>query len=98
MPNFSPLSSFDETVCCNHIQQLTSNFEAVSDFLCFDRLEEKGSPFSIAEHRVLELISVLCSQPAGDVSNKPGGSLTLLSTRPAVTLTILERAGTSFAA
>jgi len=30
-----------------------------------------GSPYSIAERRVLELIPVLGSQPAGDVSHKP---------------------------
>ena len=32
----------------------------------------KGSPYSIAERRVPELIPVLGSQPAGDVSHKPG--------------------------
>ena len=42
----------------------------------------KGSPYSIAEHRVLELIPVLGSQPASDVSHKPSGWLPLLSTRP----------------
>ena len=31
-----------------------------------------GSPYSITERRVPELISVLGSQPAGDVSHKPG--------------------------
>ena len=41
---------------------------------------------------------VLASQPAGDVSHKPGGRLPLLSPRPAVTLTALKRADTSFAA
>jgi len=35
----------------------------------------KGSPFSTAEHRVPELIPVLDSQPASDVSHKPGGRL-----------------------
>jgi len=35
--------------------------------------------------RVPELIPVLGSQPAGDVSHKPGGRLSLLSARPAVT-------------
>ena len=34
----------------------------------------------------LELIPVLCSQPAGDVSHKPGGRLPLLSARPEVIL------------
>ena len=29
----------------------------------------KGSPYSITEHRVPELIPVLCSQPAGDNNN-----------------------------
>jgi len=32
----------------------------------------KGSPYSITERRVPELIPVLGSQPAGDVSHKPG--------------------------
>jgi len=59
-------------------------------------LKGKGSPYSIAEHRVPELIPVLGSQPAGDVSHKPGGRLPLLSTRPAVTLTTLKRAATNF--
>jgi len=45
----------------------------------------KGNPYSIAEHRVSELIPVLGSQPTGDVSHKPGGRLPLLSARPAVT-------------
>ena len=39
----------------------------------------KGSPYSIAEHRVSELIPVLGSQPAGDVSHKPGGRLPLVA-------------------
>jgi len=42
----------------------------------------KGSPYSITERRVPELIPVLGSQPAGDVSHKPGGRLPLLSARP----------------
>jgi len=45
----------------------------------------KGSPYSITERTVPELIPVLGSQPAGDVSHKPGGRLPLLSARPAVT-------------
>jgi len=32
----------------------------------------KGSPYSITERWVPELIPVLYSQPAGDVSHKPG--------------------------
>jgi len=38
---------------------------------------KKGSPYSIAERRVTELIRVLGSQPAGDVSHKPGGRMPL---------------------
>jgi len=47
---------------------------------------------------VPELIPVLGSQPAGDVSHKPGGKLPLLSTRPAVSPTALKRAATDVAA
>jgi len=59
---------------------------------------QKGSPYSITERRVLELIPVLGSQPAGDVSYEPGGRLPLLSARPAVTRATLKTAATSFAA
>jgi len=58
----------------------------------------KGSPYSITERRVPELIPVLGSQPAGDVSYKPGGRLPLLSARPAVTPATIKRAATNFAA
>ena len=58
----------------------------------------KGCPYSITERRVPELIPVLDSQPAGDVSHKPSGRLPLLSARPAVTPTTLKGAATSFAA
>jgi len=60
--------------------------------------KRKGSSYSTAERTAPELIPVLGSQPAGDVSHKPGGRLLLLSTRPAVTLAILKRAATDFAA
>jgi len=66
--------------------------------LCHRRENGKGSPFSIAERRVPELIPVLGSQPAGDASHKPGGRLPLLSARRAVALASLKRAATSFAA
>ena len=59
---------------------------------------QKGRPYSIAERRVPELIPVLGSQPAGDVSHKPGNRLPLLSARPALTLATLKRAATTFAA
>ena len=52
----------------------------------------KGSPCSIAERRVPELIPVLGSQPIGDVSHKPGDRLQLLSARPVVTVAALKRA------
>jgi len=56
----------------------------------------KGSPYSITECRVPELIPVLDSQPAGDVSHKPSSRLPLLSAKPAVTLATLNRAATNF--
>ena len=58
----------------------------------------KGSRYSITERRVSELIPVLGSQPAGDVSHKPGRRLPLLSARPAVTPATRERDATNFAA
>jgi len=62
------------------------------------RKKGKGSPYSITERRVPELIAVRGSQPAGDVSHEPGGRLPLLSARPAVTPTTLKRAATNFSA
>ena len=58
----------------------------------------KGSPYSITERRIPELIPVLGSQPAGDVSHKPSGRLPLLSARTAVNPATLKRAATSFSA
>ena len=58
----------------------------------------KGSLYSITECRVPELIPVLGSQPAGDVSHKAGGRLPLLSARPAVTPATIKRAATNSAA
>ena len=57
----------------------------------------KGSPYSITERRVPELIPVPGSQPAGGVSHEPGGRLPLLSASPAVTAATVKRAATSFA-
>ena len=51
---------------------------------------------AITEHWVPEVIPVLGSQSAGDVSHKPGGRLPLLSARPAVTPAILKRVTTNF--
>jgi len=61
-------------------------------------LKGKGGRYSITERTVSELIPVLGSQPAGDVSHKPGGRLPLLSARPVVTLATLKRAAANFAA
>ena len=58
----------------------------------------KRSPYSITERRVPELLPVLGSQPAGDVSHKPGSRQPLLSARPAVTPATLNRAATNSAA
>jgi len=55
----------------------------------------KVAQYSITESRLLELIPVLGSQPAGDVSHKPSGRLPLLS---ASTPATLKRAATNFAA
>jgi len=66
--------------------------------LCLREVKGKGSPYSITQRRVPELIPVLGSQRAGDVSHKPGGRLPLLSTRPAITPATLKRAATNFAA
>ena len=59
---------------------------------------KKGSPYSITERRVPELMPVLGRQPAGDVSRKPGSRLPLLSARHAVTPATLKRVATNFAA
>ena len=68
------------------------------DIPYFCKSKVKGSPYSVTERRVPELIPVLGSQPAGDVSHKPGGRLPLLSARSAVTPATLKRAATNFAA
>jgi len=47
--------------------------------------ESKGSPYSITERRVPELIPGLGSQSASDVNYKPDSRLPLLSARFAVT-------------
>jgi len=65
---------------------------------CYLIKKGKGSPYSITERRVPELIPVLDSQPAGDVNHKSDGRLLLLSARPAVTPASLKRAATNFAA
>jgi len=61
-------------------------------------LYKKGSPYSITERGVPELISVLGSQPAGDMSHKLGGRLPLLSPEMQLPPATLKRAATNFAA
>ena len=58
----------------------------------------KGSQYSITERRVPELIPVLGSQPAADVSHEPGSRLPLLSARPTIKFATLKTADTYFAA
>jgi len=52
----------------------------------------EGKKVKVSHHtrRVPELISVLGSQPAGDVNHKSDGRLPLLSAKPAVTLATLK--------
>ena len=78
------------------LQQFADNMLNVHVFFC--SVKGKGSPYSITERCVPELIPVLGSQPTGDVSHKPDGRLPLLSARPAITLATIKRAATSFGA
>jgi len=70
-----------------HISTFSSDYNHLT-------LKSKGSPYSITERRVPELISVLGSQSAGDVSHKPD----FPPCRPAVTPATLKRAASNFAA
>jgi len=79
-------------------RHFSSLYTSSSSFKLSLSKKDKGSPYSITERRVPELIPVLGSQPAGDVSHKPGGRLPLLSARPTVTPATLKRAATNFAA
>jgi len=59
----------------------------------------KGNPYSITDRIEFRSWSkVLVSQPAGDVSHKPGGRLPLFPARPAATSATLKTAATNFAA
>jgi len=66
--------------------------------LAYSRLKGKVCPYSITERRVPELIPVLGSQPAGDVSHKSGGRMPLLSAKPAVTPATLKSGAIDFTA
>jgi len=78
--NVKPISSLDPSASV----QRNKSFN--------DSKKDKGSPYSITERRVPELIPVLSSQPAGDVNHKPDGRL------PVVTPATVKRAATNFAA
>jgi len=65
---------------------------------CSGTKKVKVAHTGLPEPRVPELILVLGSQPAGDMSHKPHGRLPLLSSMPAVTPATLKRAATNFAA
>ena len=80
------------------MQSLTSSAAANVKMQLECSKKGKGSPYSITERRVPELIPVLGSQPAGDVSHKPGSGLPILSARPVVTPATIKRAATNFAA
>jgi len=71
---------------------------SVRPSVCHKTVKNKANPYSITERRVPELIPVLGSQPADDVSHKPDGRLPLLSARPAVTPATFKRAAIRFAA
>ena len=75
-----------------------SHMQSEVEFCMAIKVKGKASPNSVTERRVPELIRVLGSQPAGDVSHKPDDRLPLLSARPAVTPTTLKTAATNFAA
>jgi len=83
--------------CCEH-DSTASQFAAWTRVRQNRELVKIGSPYSITERRVPDLIPVLGSQPAGDVSHKPSGRLPLLSAGPAVTPSTLKCAATNFAA
>ena len=89
-------------VFCQHtatvIRDNQSKLSPIAVFSGAVKGRPKGSPYSITERKVPELIPVLGSRPAGDVSHKPGGRLPLLSPRSAVTLETLKRDATNFAA
>jgi len=78
------------------LPQLVQHSASISPSFFF--IKVKVVAYSITERRVPDMIPVLGSQPAGDVSHKPGGRLSLLYARPAVTHATLKRAATNFAA
>ena len=87
------MTSVDRT--CSRRSWIHDGLQKGADLFSYKK--GKCSPYSITKHRVPELIPILGSQPAGDVSHKPSCRLPLLSARPAVTSAALKRAATNFA-
>ena len=78
---------------CRDNRLRSSHSRSTADSSTCHGKKGKGSPYSITELRVPELIPVLGSQPA-----EPGGRLPLLFARLAVTPTTFKRAGTNLTA
>jgi len=97
--NTCDLVLVDLAQCVEYFWKTESNFwSLLPHSYTISHVKGKGNPYSITERRVPELIPILGSQPAGDVSHEPNGRLPLLYARSAVTLTTLKRAATNFAA
>jgi len=83
------------------IERLSSSSNSKRELpLKRNRIGVKGKGIAhtrLTVRRFPELIPVFGSQPAGDVSHKPGSRLPLLSARPAVTPVTLKRAAIDFA-
>ena len=107
------MKRLDPTICLcsdHHVSKMTdfvssgtsnlapSIHAVITRMVLLHTPQKKGSPYLITECRVPKLILVLGSQPAGDVSRKPGCRLPLLSARPTVTPATLKRAATNFGA
>jgi len=67
-------------VYCDKFISITVSMRDFRGYYLLNTQLFKGtcSPYSIAERRIRELTLVLGSQPAGDVSHKPGCRLPLL--------------------
>jgi len=75
IPTFVDLN-VSEGHACSRVESLKWDALAISSSSSSSK-KGKGSAYSITERKVPELIPVLGSQPAGDVSHKPGGRLPL---------------------
>ena len=66
---------------CRQFNQFLSPFLLILIIavkVTMELIKGKRSPYSITERTVPELIRVLGSQPAGDLSHKPGGRLIVI--------------------